>query len=160
MNSFRIGFGYDIHRLEAGRKCVIGGIEIPNDKGPSGHSDADVLIHAVCDALLGAAGLEDIGFHFPDTDPEFKDADSSKLLEKVCELIREKTFEIGNIDVTVVLEKPKLQPHIFSMKKRLSKVMNISEDLISIKATTNEGMGFIGREEAVAAYAVALIFRS
>ena len=156
--SFRIGFGFDVHRLLVARKFILGGIEIPHSKGPEGHSDADVLIHAICDALLGAAGMRDIGFHFPDTDPKLKSIDSTLLLKRVCDLLKEKKFSIGNIDATVVLEKPKVNPHIDAMKKRLSEVMNINPDQLSIKATTNEGMGYIGREEGVAAHAVALIF--
>jgi len=155
--NFRIGFGFDVHRLEKGRKFILGGIEIPNKKGPSGHSDADVLIHAICDALLGAAGLRDIGFHFPNTDQQFKNIDSALLLKKVCDLLHEKKFSIGNIDATVVLEQPKVNPHTDAMKKKLAEVMNVSTDQISIKATTNERMGFIGKEKGVAAYAVALI---
>jgi 2-C-methyl-D-erythritol 2,4-cyclodiphosphate synthase len=156
---YRIGLGYDVHRMKKGRKCILGGVEIPHDSGPDGHSDADVLIHAICDALLGAAGLRDIGFHFPNTDPNYKDVDSTLLLGNVVELIREQKFEIGNIDATVVAEKPKINSHIDAMKKRLGEVMKISEDQISIKATTNEGLGFIGKEKGMAAHAVALIMR-
>src|SRR5262245_15641204 len=121
--SFRIGHGYDVHRLKKGRKFILGGIEIPHRVGIEGHSDADVLIHAICDALLGAAGLRDIGFHFPNTNPEFKNVDSALLLKKVCEMIRENGFQIGNIDSTVVLEEPKLSTHIPEMKKKLGDVM-------------------------------------
>ncbi|HYV90884.1 MAG TPA: 2-C-methyl-D-erythritol 2,4-cyclodiphosphate synthase [Chitinophagales bacterium] len=156
--NFRIGFGFDVHRLKRGRKFILGGIEIPNEKGPVGHSDADVLIHAICDALLGAAGLRDIGFCFPNTDQQFKNIDSTLLLKKVCDLLKEKKISIGNIDATVVLEQPKVNPHTDAIKKKLSEVMSISTDQISIKATTNERMGFIGKEKGVAAYAVALIF--
>lgn len=158
--AYRIGFGYDVHRMKKGRKCILGGVEIPHDSGPEGHSDADVLIHAICDALLGAAGLRDIGFHFPNTDPQYKNIDSTVLLQKVVELIREKKFEIGNIDATIVAEKPKINPHIEAMKKRLGEVLKISEEQISIKATTNEGLGFIGKEKGIAAYAVALLLYS
>jgi 2-C-methyl-D-erythritol 2,4-cyclodiphosphate synthase len=157
---YRIGFGYDIHRLKKGRKFILGGVEIPHDTGPEGHSDADVLIHAVCDALLGAAGLRDIGFHFPNTDAQFKNIDSTVLLQKVVELIGEKKFEIGNIDATIVAEKPKINPHIDAMKKRLVEVLKISEEQISIKATTHEGLGFIGKEKGIAAHAVALLLYS
>ena len=157
---YRIGFGYDVHRMKKGRKCILGGVEIPHDSGPEGHSDADVLIHASCDALLGAAGLRDIGFHFPNTDPQYKNIDSTVLLQKVVELIREKKFEIGNIDATIVAEKPKINPHIDAMKKRLGEVLKISEEQISIKATTNEGLGFIGKEKGIAANAVALLLYS
>lgn len=158
--SFRIGFGFDVHRLKAGNKFILGGIEIHHEKGPEGHSDADVLIHAICDALLGAAGLRDIGFYFPNTDPQFKNIDSILLLQRVCDLLKEKKFSIGNIDASVVLEHPPVNPYISAMKGKLSKVMNIGENQISIKATTNEKMGYVGREEGVAAYAVALIFLS
>lgn len=157
---YRIGFGYDVHRMKKGRKCILGGVEIPHDSGPEGHSDADVLIHAICDALLGAAGLRDIGFHFPNTDPQYKNIDSTVLLQKVVELIREKKFEIGNIDATIVAEKPKINPHIDAMKKRLGEVLKVSEEQISIKATTNEGLGFVGKEKGIAANAVALLLYS
>lgn len=153
----RVGFGFDVHQLREGRPCILGGIEITHHKGPLGHSDADVLIHAICDALLGAANLRDIGFHFPDTSSEFKSIDSKLLLAKVVELVRAKGYEIGNIDTTLVLEQPKINPHIDAMAKVLSQVMGIDPDDISIKATTNEKLGFIGREEGVTAYAVALI---
>src|SRR2546421_7907870 len=142
----RIGFGFDVHPLKEGRDLWIGGIKIEHAKGASGHSDADVMIHAICDALLGAAGLRDIGFHFPNTDEQFKNIDSTVLLKKVCALLEEKKFAIGNIDATVVLEQPKINPHVEAMKKKLAEVMSISPDQISIKATTNEGMGFIGKE--------------
>ncbi|MBK7388581.1 MAG: 2-C-methyl-D-erythritol 2,4-cyclodiphosphate synthase [Bacteroidia bacterium] len=155
----RVGFGFDVHQLREGRPCILGGVEITHSKGPLGHSDADVLIHAICDALLGAAGLRDIGFHFPDTSAEFKGADSKKLLARVMELIREKGFEPGNIDCTLVAEQPKINPHINAMKETLGKVMSIETDDIAIKATTNEKMGFIGREEGVTAYAVALLVK-
>jgi 2-C-methyl-D-erythritol 2,4-cyclodiphosphate synthase len=153
----RVGFGFDVHRLQEGRPCIIGGVRISHDKGPLGHSDADVLIHAICDALLGAAGLRDIGFHFPDTAAEFKSIDSTILLQRVVALLDGKGFSIGNIDCTLVLEQPKINPHIDAMKDVLCKVIGIDRDDIAIKATTNEQMGFIGREEGVAAYAVALI---
>jgi len=155
--SSRVGFGFDVHRISEGRSCILGGIHIPHHSGPEGHSDADVLIHAICDALLGAAGLRDIGFHFPDTDPAFKNADSRNLLEKVVELVTRKGYRIGNIDSTVVLEEPKINPFIDAMKSELAKVMGILPDAIGIKATTNESMGFIGRGEGATAYAVALI---
>src|SRR5688572_4804265 len=153
----RVGFGFDVHQLREGRPCILGGIEISHHKGPLGHSDADVLIHAICDALLGAANLRDIGFHFPDTTSEFKSVDSKMLLKKVVDLVREKGYSLGNIDTTLVLELPKINPHIDSMRQTLSGVMGIAEEDISIKATTNEKMGFIGREEGVTAYAVAVI---
>lgn len=153
----RVGFGFDVHRLKEGRPCVIGGVEIPNHFGPDGHSDADVLIHAICDALLGAAGLRDIGFHFPDTDASFKSIDSKILLTRVVALLQEKGFSIGNIDSTLVMERPRINPHVEAMKKVLSEVIGIEVEDIAIKATTNEQMGFIGRGEGVTAYAVALI---
>lgn len=153
----RVGFGFDVHQLKEGRPCILGGVEITHHKGPMGHSDADVLIHAICDALLGAANLRDIGFHFPDTSSEFKSIDSKILLSKVVTLLRSKGFELGNIDTTLVLEQPKINPHIDKMQTVLAEVMGISIDDISIKATTNEKLGFIGREEGVTAYAVALI---
>jgi 2-C-methyl-D-erythritol 2,4-cyclodiphosphate synthase len=155
--NFRVGFGFDVHRLKEGRPCILGGIEISHHSGPDGHSDADVLIHAICDALLGAAGLRDIGFHFPDTDASFKSIDSKILLDRVVSLLKAKGFSIGNIDSTLVLEKPRINPHIDQMKQTLADVMGISIDDIAIKATTNEKLGFIGREEGVTAYAVALI---
>ncbi len=153
----RVGFGFDVHQLREGRPCILGGVEITHHKGPSGHSDADVLIHAICDALLGAANLRDIGFHFPDTSNDFKSIDSKLLLKKVAELVRAKGYELGNIDTTLVLEMPKINPHIDKMIAVLSEVLSISTDDISIKATTNEKLGFIGREEGVTAYAVAVI---
>ena len=156
----RVGFGFDVHQLREGRACILGGVEIPHHKGPLGHSDADVLIHAICDALLGAANLRDIGFHFPDTSSEFKSIDSKLLLTKVVSLLREKSYEIGNVDTTLVLELPKINPHIERMRKTLADVMGISEEDVSIKATTNEKLGFIGREEGVVAYAVALITKN
>lgn len=153
----RVGFGFDVHQLKEGRPCILGGVEITHPKGPLGHSDADVLIHAICDALLGAANLKDIGFHFPDTSSEFKSIDSKILLSKVVALVRSKGYELGNIDTTLVLEQPKINPHIDRMQTVLSEVMGISAEDISIKATTNEKLGFIGREEGVVAYAVVLI---
>ena len=153
----RIGYGFDVHALQEGRPFVLGGVEIPSSFGPLGHSDADVLIHAICDALLGAAALGDIGMHFPDNSSEFKNIDSKILLQRVVNLLKEKNYAIVNIDSTVILEKPKIAPHITAMRETLSKVMGIPVDDISIKATTNEKMGFIGRQEGVSAHAVALI---
>ncbi|MBK9730575.1 MAG: 2-C-methyl-D-erythritol 2,4-cyclodiphosphate synthase [Chitinophagaceae bacterium] len=155
--SVRVGFGFDVHRLVAGRPMVLGGVVIPFSKGPDGHSDADVLIHAICDALLGAAGLRDIGFHFPDTDSSYKNIDSKLLLKEVMIQVAIKKYKVGNIDVTLCLEQPKINPHIPDMKKVLAEALAIQQDDISIKATTNERMGFIGREEGVAAYAVVLL---
>lgn len=157
--NIRIGFGFDVHQLAAGKEFWIGGIKLEHPQGATGHSDADVLIHAICDALLGAANLRDIGYHFSDKDPQYKGIDSKKLLKRVAELIRENGYEIGNIDSTLVLEEPKINPHVEQMKKTLAEVISISEDNISIKATTNEKMGFIGREEGVVAQAVALIYK-
>ena len=156
--NFRIGYGFDVHQLEKGRPFYLGGILIPNSPhGAVGHSDADVLIHAICDALLGAAALGDIGVHFPNTSAEFKNIDSKILLGKVVALIKQHGYVIGNIDATLVLEAPKIVPHVPAMREALSKVMSIEKDFISIKATTNETMGYAGRQEGVNAHAVALI---
>ena len=155
----RIGFGFDVHQLEERKDFFLGGIKISHVKGAVGHSDADVLIHAICDALLGAANLGDIGFHFPNTSPEYKNIDSKILLKKVIQLLSEEKYSIGNIDVTLCLEQPKINPHIPEMKKALATAMQIPEQDISIKATTNEKLGYVGREEGVSAYAVALIFK-
>lgn len=159
MKSIRVGQGVDIHQLVEGRKMILGGVHIPHEKGPLGHSDADVLIHAICDALLGAAALGDIGYHFPDTSSEFKDIDSGLLLKQVCELLSSKGWKIGNIDSTLILERPKIKPHIPAMQERLSALMGIETDAISIKATTNEKMGYVGRGEGVLAFASCLIFK-
>jgi 2-C-methyl-D-erythritol 2,4-cyclodiphosphate synthase len=153
----RVGLGYDVHRLELGRPFWLGGILIPHTHGAVGHSDADVLIHVICDALLGAANLRNIGYHFSDKDPQYKGVDSKVLLKKVTEMITEKGFIIGNIDVSVVLQEPKLNPHIPAMKTCLASVMNIDEEDISIKATTSEHIGFVGRGEGIAAHCVVLI---
>ena len=158
--NIRVGFGFDVHQLKEGLTFTLGGIVIPHSKGALGHSDADVLIHAICDALLGAAGLKDIGHYFPDTSSEFKNIDSKILLKRVIALLAEKNYTVGNVDATLCLEKPKINPFIDQMKTTLAPILNISVDDISIKATTNETMGFVGREEGVAAYAVALIVRS
>jgi 2-C-methyl-D-erythritol 2,4-cyclodiphosphate synthase len=154
---FRIGIGFDVHRFAEGRKCIIGGVEILYSKGLLGHSDADVLTHALCDALLGAAGLGDIGTYFPDTDKKFKDIDSQILLKQVKEEISKHGFRIENIDSVVLAEHPKINPHITAMKAVLSKTLEIEETKIGIKATTTEKLGFIGREEGIAAQAVALL---
>lgn len=154
---FRVGMGYDVHKLVEGRKLILGGIEIPHTMGLLGHSDADVLIHAICDALLGAANMRDIGFNFPDTSADTLDMDSKVILKKVIELIATKGYKVGNIDATVCAEHPKLNPHVPAMKACLAKVMGCDEDQISIKATTTEKLGFTGREEGISAYAVALI---
>lgn len=155
----RTGLGYDVHALVEGRELWLGGVKITHTHGLLGHSDADVLIHAICDALLGAANLRDIGFHFPDTAAEYKDIDSKILLHRTMELVRGKGFELGNIDATVCAERPKLNPHIPAMKKTLAKVMDVEEEDISIKATTTEKLGFTGRQEGISAYAVVLIVK-
>ncbi len=157
--NFRVGFGYDMHRLAEDRDLWLGGIKIDFEKGLVGHSDADVLIHTICDALLGAANLRDIGYHFPDTDGEFENIDSKILLEKTVALLRDNGYEISNIDSTICAEYPKLNPHIPDMQKKLSEVMNVDISAISIKATTSERMGFVGRQEGITAYAVALIYK-
>jgi 2-C-methyl-D-erythritol 2,4-cyclodiphosphate synthase len=153
----RIGFGFDVHQLKEGRELWLGGIKLEHSKGALGHSDADVLIHAICDALLGAAGMRDIGYHFPDTSGEFKNIDSKILLARVMNLLNEAGYAVGNVDCTLVMEKPKINPHIENMKKVLSGLMNVTEQDVAIKATTNEKLGYVGREEGVCAYAVALI---
>ncbi|GGZ35545.1 2-C-methyl-D-erythritol 2,4-cyclodiphosphate synthase [Echinicola pacifica] len=159
MNKFRIGFGYDVHQLQEGYDFWLGGIKLDHSKGAVGHSDADVLIHVICDAVLGAANLRDIGYHFSDQDPQYKGIDSKILLRQVMKLLREKGYEIGNIDSTVCLQLPKVNPHIEAIKKCLAEVMEIDEDDISIKATTTEKLGFVGREEGVSAYCNALIYK-
>ncbi len=155
--NIRIGFGYDSHRLTTGRALWLGGVRIEHDKGLLGHSDADVVLHAICDALLGAANLRDIGYHFPDSDPSTLNIDSKELLSHTLALIKEKGYIIGNIDVTICAEQPKLAPYIDSMQETISALLSTDKDNISIKATTNERMGFVGRQEGIAAYAVALI---
>ena len=154
---FRVAHGYDVHKLAEGRKLIIGGVEIPHSKGLLGHSDADVLAHAICDALLGAAALGDIGKHFPDNDDKYKGADSLILLEKVCELIRNKGYEISNVDSTILAQAPKLRPYIDEMRGKLAKAMKLNIDEVSVKATTEEKLGFTGREEGIAAHAVVLL---
>ena len=153
----RVGFGYDMHKLTEERDLWIGGIKIDYTKGLQGHSDADVLIHAICDALLGAANLRDIGYHFPDTDDKNLNIDSKIILKNTINIIREKGYELGNIDATVCAEEPKMNPHVPSMQKVLADIIETETDNISIKATTSERMGFVGREEGITAYAVALI---
>jgi 2-C-methyl-D-erythritol 2,4-cyclodiphosphate synthase len=155
--SFRIGFGYDVHRLEGGIPFWLGGIEIEHHKGSVGHSDADVLLHAICDAILGAAALGDIGRHFPDTDPAYKGICSSILLKLTGELLSSRGYEIGNIDSTICLQTPKISPYIPGMQKQIAKQLGLREDQVSVKATTEEKLGFTGREEGVSAYAVVLI---
>lgn len=156
----RTGFGYDVHQLKEGYDLWIGGIKFESQKGAVGHSDADVLIHAICDALLGAANLRDIGYHFSDTDPAYKGIASKILLKKVKDLLTDKGFSIGNIDSTVVLEKPKVNPHIEAIKDVLCKILALDSDDLSIKATTSEKMGFVGTGDGIAAYASVLIEKS
>ncbi len=153
----RIGFGFDVHKLAEGLKLIIGGVEIPFEKGLLGHSDADVLLHAICDALLGAAALGDIGKHFPDTDARFKGISSIELLKNVGQLLKQNGYAVGNIDSTLVLEKPKIAPSVDQMRENISSVLSISKDFVSVKATTNEGLGFIGASEGAVAYAVVII---
>lgn len=155
----KVGFGFDVHQLKDGHPFFMGGVQLEHHKGAFGHSDADVLIHAICDALLGAANLRDIGFHFSNTDERWKGISSVILLEECVKMLAEKNYVIGNIDCVICLEAPKINPHIPAMKTILAKAMNISEEDLSIKATTNEQMGFIGREEGVVAYATVLIER-
>ena len=153
----RVGYGYDVHRLAENRDFWMGGVKIEHHLGLLGHSDADVLIHAICDAVLGAANMRDIGFHFPDTDPKYKGADSKVLLQRTIELIATKGYRVGNVDCTICAERPKINPHVEAMRQCLASLMQVDEDAISIKATTSERMGFVGREEGIAAYCVALI---
>ncbi|WIY61440.1 2-C-methyl-D-erythritol 2,4-cyclodiphosphate synthase [Bacillus arachidis] len=154
---FRIGQGFDVHEFAEGRPLIIGGITIPHEKGLLGHSDADVLLHTIADACLGAIAAGDIGKHFPDTDPAFKDADSAVLLQKVWEFVREQGYELGNLDCTIIAQKPKMAPYIESMRKRISKLLETSIDNVNVKATTTEKLGFTGREEGIASQAVVLL---
>lgn len=156
----RIGHGYDVHRLVDGRKLIIGGVDVPYEKGLLGHSDADVLLHAICDALLGAAGLGDIGRHFPDTDPRFKGISSLKLLGEVNRLLEEKGFRVNNIDSTIVAERPKVAPHIPAMIANIAAAVNVDTHAVNVKATTTEGLGFAGKGEGMAAFAVCSIVRT
>jgi len=158
-NNFRTGIGFDVHQFAEGRKLSIGGVTIPYDKGLLGHSDADVLLHAIADAILGAASLGDIGQHFPDTDSTFKNADSKNLLSQVVQRIHENNYEIENVDSIITLQNPKIAPFIPEMKKVISSILNIEESRVSIKATTTEHLGFVGREEGAAAFATALIYK-
>lgn len=155
---YRIGFGFDVHRLEAGYPLWLGGIKLEHHLGLEGHSDADVLLHSVCDALLGAAALGDIGVHFPPTDMKYKGIDSKILLREVCALVRQTGYEIGNIDATIAAEAPKLNPHIPQMRQTMAEVMGIEVSQISVKATTTERLGFTGRQEGMSTYVVALIY--
>lgn len=157
--NIRVGYGYDVHRLVEGRDLWLGGVHIEHTLGLLGHSDADVLIHAICDALLGAANLRDIGYHFPDTEPEYKGADSKVLLSRTVDLLAQHGYRVGNVDCTVCAERPKINPHIDAMKAVLAPLLRVDLDAVSLKATTSERMGFVGREEGMAAHAVALIER-
>ncbi len=153
----KVGFGFDVHRLEEGAELWLGGVHVPASKGAVGHSDADVLIHSICDALLGAINLRDIGYHFPDNDPQYKGIESLRLLEKVCDMVRSHGYLVNNVDCTISLEEPRISGFIPDMKKALSRAACLTEDDISIKATTTEKLGFTGRQEGVAAYSVVLV---
>ena len=157
--NFRVGIGYDVHRLCEGQPFYLGGVKIRHTKGAVGHSDADVLIHAICDALLGAANMGDIGRHFPDTSDDFKGIDSKILLKKTCDIIRQKNYKIVNVDTVIILEKPKITDYVDEMQVTLAQVLEVKPDDVSIKATTTEGMSFVGKEQGVAAQAVVLISR-
>ena len=153
----RIGHGYDVHRLTEGRRLILGGVDIPYEKGLLGHSDADVLVHALMDALLGAAALGDIGKHFPDSDERFRGADSIALLKQVCNILSERGYRVGNVDCTVLAQRPKLAPHILQMRENIAAALEIPVDRVSVKATTEEGLGFTGERLGIAAHAVALL---
>lgn len=155
--NFRTGIGFDVHAFAENRKLIIGGVEIPHDKGLEGHSDADVLIHAICDAMLGALSLGDIGIHFPNTDEKWKNADSTVLLKYVNELIQIKGYELGNLDCVLAMERPKISPYVDKMKNRIAEILNVNSDQISIKATTTEKLGFVGRAEGVECFATVLL---
>ncbi len=159
IDDIRTGLGYDVHRLVAGRKLWLCGVEIPHELGLLGHSDADVALHALCDALLGAVALRDIGYHFPDTDPAYSGADSRRLLRRVVELVSEKGYRISNVDITIMAQAPKLSPHIPAMIETVAKDLGVSPDRVSVKATTTEHLGFTGRKEGIAAAATALIYK-
>lgn len=154
---FRIGYGYDVHQLAEGYDLWLGGIKVPHTTGAVGHSDADVLLHVICDAILGAATMRDIGFHFPDTDPAYKGIDSKKLLARTMEIVREAGYELGNIDATICLQRPKIQPYIPEMMETIAKVCGVEVAQVSVKATTTEKLGFVGEEKGISAHAVALI---
>lgn len=160
MAVFRIGHGYDVHRLVEDRKLILGGVEIPHEKGLLGHSDADVLVHAIMDSLLGALALGDIGKHFPDTDEAYKGANSMKLFERVCELVRNEGFEISNIDATICAQAPKLAPFIMSMRENIAKVGNLDVSQVSVKATTEEKLGFTGEKLGISATSVTLVYKN
>lgn len=156
----RVGTGYDVHKLAGGRKLILGGVEIPYEKGLSGHSDADVVVHAIMDALLGAAALRDIGYHFPDSDPAYKGVSSLKLLEKVGEMLEEKLYLVENIDATIVAQRPRLRPYLDQMAENVASVLHLESDQVNIKATTEEGLGFTGAMEGIAASAVCALSRA
>ncbi len=155
----RIGHGFDVHQLVEGRRCIIGGIEIPHEKGLAGHSDADVLLHTITDAILGALALGDIGRHFPDTDPKYKDVDSAKLLVEVWKMAKNRGLQLGNLDATIMAQRPKLEPYIDVIRERIAALLESSIDQINVKATTTEKLGFVGREEGIAAEAVILLVK-
>ena len=157
---FRIGFGYDTHALVPGRKLIIGGVEIPHETGLLGHSDADVLLHAICDALLGAANLRDIGYHFPDTDPKYKNADSRLFLTGTLALLKDHGYQLGNLDATIVAESPKMNPHIPAMQAIIAELLETETERVSLKATRNEKMGPVGRKEGIVVHAVALLVKN
>ncbi|HEX9253500.1 MAG TPA: 2-C-methyl-D-erythritol 2,4-cyclodiphosphate synthase [Ignavibacteriaceae bacterium] len=157
--NFRTGFGFDVHAFAEGRKLIIGGVEIPFEKGLEGHSDADVLLHAICDAMLGALALGDIGMHFPNTDEKWKDADSSILLERVNVIINSNGYELGNLDCVLAMEKPKISPYVDQIRKRISEILSADTNQISIKATTAEKLGFVGRTEGVVSFATVLLIK-
>ncbi len=159
MNNFRTGIGFDVHAFAEGRKLILGGVQIPYEKGLLGHSDADVLLHAICDALLGSLALGDIGKHFPDTDAKYKDANSMELLKNVFGLINSKGYKIGNVDAVIAMQKPKLAPYIDEMRINISTVLETSLEQISVKATTTEKLGFVGREEGVSSFATVLLIK-
>ncbi len=158
--NFRIGHGYDVHRLVEGRKCIIGGVDIPHEKGLLGHSDADVLLHAISDAILGAAALGDIGCLFPDNDPKFEGADSLKLLEEVVRVAHENGYSVGNIDATVIAQRPKLKPHTLKMRENIAAACGVDVSCVSVKATTEEKLGFTGSEEGISAHGVVLLVKN
>lgn len=159
MVPFRVGQGYDVHRFESGRELWLGGVKIEYPLGLKGHSDADVLLHAISDALLGALALRDIGYHFPDNDPKYKGADSKQLLKEVARLVLQKGYKVGNIDATIVAEQPKINPYVPAMQEVIAQLLSVEVDQVSIKATTNEQMGFTGRQEGILALATALVYR-
>jgi|SRR5690554_803632 len=159
MNKFRIGYGYDVHKFQEGRKLILGGLQIPYLRGLAGHSDADVLLHAITDALLGALALGDIGKHFPDTDPAYKDVNSRVLLRDVYKLVLQKGYELGNLDATLVAQEPKMAPHINDMRKLIAQDLNVNLEDVSVKATTSEWLGFTGRKEGISASAVVLLYK-